>query len=189
MQRILLLALACALLCACAAPQRAPRTGRTYSVAILRGDDWTDWSPWARLAAERALVPLHETGDRWVLARSELDADVLVRTFDSGARRQRDLAAGYYELGTRTLWVDPGALRGDAEVQWVVVHEALHWLLWTRASWAGHVCRRPDEAPDCSALVRGESVLAPSLARDDDGAPLDPRLYPADRALLHQLGL
>lgn len=168
-----------ALAASCTAPQRVSRTGHTYAVAILDGTDGTGWLPWQRLALEQALPALHDTGDRWVLG-DEASADLVVRSY---AAASCGTHAGVYVLDSRRVYLDPAGLPGPRALQWGLMHEAMHFVTWTRARWAGHVCESPGDAPDCTALVRGESVLAPAVPEYPD-----PHLTPADHELLRQLG-
>lgn len=166
------------LLESCTAPQRAPATGHTYAVAILDGTDGTGWLPWQRAALEQALPALHDTGDRWVLG-DETIADLVVRSY---AATSCGTHAGVYVLDSRRVYLDPACLAGPRALQWALIHEALHFVTWQRARWVGHVCEA-HEADDCTALVRGPSVLAPSVPEYPD-----PHLTETDRELLRQLG-
>jgi len=165
-------------LAGCTAPQRAAPTGHTYAVAILDGTDGTAWLPWQRRALEQALPALAETGDRWLLG-DEASADLVVHAY---AARACTTHAGVYVIDSRRVYLDPACLPGPQALQWGLLHEAMHFLTWQRAGWAGHVCEG-HEATDCTALVRGPSVLAPEVPEYPD-----PHLTETDRELLRQLG-
>lgn len=169
-----LLALA---LCTCTAPQRVPSTGHAYTVAFVDGAE-TGWQPWQRRALEAALPALAETGDRWLLG-DEATADLVVHAY---AARVCTTHAGVYVLDSRRVYLDPACVAGPQALQWAFLHEALHFATWQRAGWAGHVCEG-HEAADCTALVRGPSVLAPAVPEYPD-----PHLTETDRELLRQLG-
>ena len=184
------IALACALLCACGDPPRAPATGHTYRVALASDPAGrTGWRTEHRASLTLALTALAATGDAWVES-DEASADLLVRSFDAGARCTH---AGEYTVGERFVRIDYACAPGESLLAYAMTHELLHALTWQRARWTGHVCRHAGDAADCTALVQGDAVLNPVLPRafDDEGEPLgppDPALRAADVALLRALG-
>ena len=135
-------------------------------VAIADGTDWTAWRPEHRAAIAAVLPALAATGDRWELAASADDADVVVRPYDSQGRCEH---AGVYAPGSRDVRIDYACLHGLERLQYAVVHEALHWLTWRRARWVGHLCAHAGDAIDCHATVHGRGVLAPAMPWEVDG--------------------
>lgn len=147
------------------ATMRAP----TPTIRVAIGDDPTQvtaWRPEHRAAIAATLPALAATGDRWELAASADDADVVVRPYDSQGRCEH---AGVYAPGSREVRVDYACLHGVERLQYAVVHEALHWLTWRRARWVGHLCEHAGDAIDCHPTVHGRGVLAPAMPWEVDG--------------------
>ena len=108
--------------------------------------------------ARRSLrsAALAATGDRWELAASADDADVVVRTYDSQGAAN---IAGVYAPARAEVRVDYACLHGTERLQYAVAHEALHWLTPRRARWSG-ICastratRRTATRPCTGAAAR-----------------------------------
>lgn len=187
MRTLLLLAL---LLAACAPPPAPalPPTAPVVRVGIADGLDWTAWRDDQRTAIESYLPTLARVGVRW-LRVSVGDADVLVRSWDSGPGCLR--GAGRYVVGWRHVEVDAACAGGLDGLRYATGHELLHWLTWRSARWVGHVCKRGDEALDCHPTVRGRSLLNPVLPEEHEGTLgsllVDAVPTDTDRALLRAL--
>lgn len=179
------------LLAACTPPppSAVPGVAPTVRVGIADGLDWTAWREDQRRAIASYLPTLSRVGVAWTLSR-EGDADVLVRSWDSGDGCAR--GAGRYVVGWRHVEIDAACAGGLDGLRYAVGHELLHWLTWRSARWVGHVCKLGTEALDCHREVRGRSLLNPVLVEDTgtlgallvDVAPTD-----ADRALVRALGI
>lgn len=156
------------LVAACTAPQR-PResTRETVRVAVVQGNDWTDWRASQRAAIESYWPVLSTVGVRFVPSSRET-ADVEVRSYESPDCARE---AGLYQRGWRHVVVDPACAHTTSALLFAVSHEILHWLTSTRLGWLGHVCRYPWEGSACHQTMHGESLLNPYVPYDPDPTP------------------
>lgn len=183
----ILLFLALALL-ACTPPPAplSPSTSDAVRVAIADGLDWTAWRDDQRTAIAAYLPALSRVGVQWTLVH-ERDADVLIRSWDAGERCPS--GAAHYPVGWRYIEIDAACVGGFDGLRYMVGHELLHHLTWTRYRWLGHVCRFANESNDCHPTVLGKSLLNPFVAADasDEEGWINTEPTEIDRELLAAL--
>lgn len=162
----------------------------TVRVAFVDGNDWTAWRADQRETLRAYLPLLSRVGVRFEQAIAD-NSDVLVRSWDSGDKCARGV--GRYVVGSRSVEVDAACAGGADGLRFAVGHELLHWLTSTHTQWAGHICKRGDEARDCHESIRGRALLNPTLPESEFGgasfAVVDYNPQQADRELLEQLGI
>lgn len=151
------LALLLVLLLSCTAPQLpATFVGPTVRVALVRGNDWTDWQPWQASEIRGYLPVLSTVGIRFVESTPAL-CDVELRSWDSG-----DCAvSGRYTEGTRFVLVDSACSSTREQRLFVVGHELMHFATSTHYGWLGHVCHELGEGERCTEAAFGDSILNP----------------------------
>lgn len=167
-----ILALFVAVVAACDPPSLPP-TGESYVIAF---EEDTPGAPTAWRAEHRRTLSvltaiLGRTGASFRFGTSR-EADVVLRTFDSGARCTH--GGGYYEIGSSDVFIDYACADGEEGLVWITAHECGHWLEYRRNGVVHHLCLHPGDATDCYPGVNGEGVMNPWTpdALDDDGNPL-----------------
>lgn len=188
------LALYASLASACTDPPAIRRM--TVRVAVADSfDGITGWRPAQRELIAGVLPELDATGNTWVYTSSVDEADVVVRTFDSGPGCRR--GAGRYTVGTRYVEIDYACTPSPDTLRYVVAHELLHWLT-DRVGATYHICRTHSEVltdRTCYPGIIGEAVLNPVVPEANDrtfeelGAIPSPRPTRLDLQLLDALGV
>lgn len=175
-----------ALLLSCTTQRPEARPSQEIRISFRDTWDTPGWRPWHFRAVAKGLARLDSTGYRWVVTTGGT-WDLQVRTFD--ARGNCEEAGGRYELGRPYVEVDPACVQTAEQLRFVVLHECMHWFTYTRFSWSGHVCRRPEEVVDCMQGLYGESLLNPTIqaATDETFAYPSAELSSTDQRLFELL--
>ena len=158
MKRAILALLALAALVGCDPPSQAD-PARYGEASVYIAPEWPSLDT-ARIRDE--LVLLSALGPRFVEAGegNRSTARVIVQPFDSEGCT---LGAGRWIVGSRVVEVDPDCTPGDTAFRQAVGHEIGH------AIGMGHICARPGDAPDCSAVGFGPAMMAPRLGGESSG--------------------
>lgn len=141
-------------------PVPQPRPTRLVRVVVEDGSDMTGWLPWQHKALLKLWPRLDGTGYAFVL--DARNPDVRVRTYNAGTYCPH--GGGFYTVNRPFVEVDPACAHTAEELRYLVGHELLHWLQWRDFHWAGHLCLRDTDAPDCHPTVHGEGMLSPFMA-------------------------
>ncbi len=169
-----------AALAACAPPTQSDPARFGLVRVAFAPDDWPSDDRDAFRAELRALSAL---GPAFVEALGALAADVTIAHWES-PDCARDGAARYV-LGTAVVQLDPVCAQGFTQLRAEAGHELMHWLLYTRWRFTGHICRAPTSAstrpsPTAGRRPTPRPPTSRSCARwrgddHDDPAPRDVR--------------
>ncbi len=127
----------------------------------------SDWSQAHTGYLQRVIDDLNALGPRFVY--DPVAPQVVVRRFESPDCNAT--GAGRFDLGSRDVWIDPVCTGGELAFRFAAGHELMHWYLTSRYGFAGHICRRAGEAPDCHPTIRGVAMLNPGVTYGEPARP------------------